>query len=359
MSPAEVRRHLGDRVYETIIPRNVRLSEAPSHGKPISSYSPDSTGAAAYAALAQELRTRDGRIEPPAAGEEPMMAWRRDRSTGAIPGPGSWSRIAHPAAQPRTRRDHRDLDRARPPEPASAPQALRRGRPGLPDRRASRSTASSSRSWSPRPSTVTSLWPASAASEPRRLPASNASRRSFANWPIATSSSSRWSRTSSARISIRSRRPRPIGSSSTTSASARTMSRAGSVALDRPWRTRFVFSTWHPVSRRRSRDGRLTEGHGRALGGLAPELQDRVLDSVIGQELSVRQTEELVRRLREPKPEPPGRSRGPVDRRPRACRGRPAPGAGNQGQPGPVATWAAGSSSSTTATKSSGVSTSA
>jgi len=51
-------------------------------------------------------------------------------------------------------------------------------------------------------------------------------------------------------------------------------------------------------------DGRLTEGHGRALGGLAPELQDRVLDSVIGQDLSVRQTEELVRRLREPKPGP-------------------------------------------------------
>jgi ParB family chromosome partitioning protein len=53
-------------------------------------------------------------------------------------------------------------------------------------------------------------------------------------------------------------------------------------------------------------DGRLTEGHGRALGGLAVELQDRVLDSVTGQELSVRQTEELVRRLREPKPEPTG-----------------------------------------------------
>src|SRR5690349_1508274 len=58
-------------------------------------------------------------------------------------------------------------------------------------------------------------------------------------------------------------------------------------------------------------DGRLSEGHGRALGGLPQELQDRVLDSVIGQELSVRQTEELVRRLREPKPE----ATGPVDRR--------------------------------------------
>jgi ParB family chromosome partitioning protein len=51
-------------------------------------------------------------------------------------------------------------------------------------------------------------------------------------------------------------------------------------------------------------DGRLSEGHGRALGGLPTELQTRVLDSVVGQELSVRQTEELVRRLREPKPTP-------------------------------------------------------
>lgn len=51
-------------------------------------------------------------------------------------------------------------------------------------------------------------------------------------------------------------------------------------------------------------EGRLTEGHGRALGGLPAEHQARVLDSVVGQELSVRQTEELVRRLREPKPKP-------------------------------------------------------
>ena len=37
---AEVRRHLGDRVFETVIPRNVRLSEAPSHGLPIARYAP-------------------------------------------------------------------------------------------------------------------------------------------------------------------------------------------------------------------------------------------------------------------------------------------------------------------------------
>ena len=40
----------------------------------------------------------------------------------------------------------------------------------------------------------------------------------------------------------------------------------------------------------------MSEGTPRTIGGLAPEFQDRVLDSVIGQELSVRQTEELVRR---------------------------------------------------------------
>ena len=53
-------------------------------------------------------------------------------------------------------------------------------------------------------------------------------------------------------------------------------------------------------------DGSLTEGHGRALVGLEPEFQARLLDSIVGQALSVRQTEELVRRLREPKAAPPG-----------------------------------------------------
>jgi chromosome partitioning protein len=58
---AEVRRHLGSRVYETVIPRSVRLSEAPSHGLPIHLYAPTSKGAEAYAALAAEIRARDGR----------------------------------------------------------------------------------------------------------------------------------------------------------------------------------------------------------------------------------------------------------------------------------------------------------
>jgi ParB family chromosome partitioning protein len=50
-------------------------------------------------------------------------------------------------------------------------------------------------------------------------------------------------------------------------------------------------------------DGRLSEGHGRAIGGLPAEAQARVASTVMDQDLSVRQTEELVRRLREPRAE--------------------------------------------------------
>jgi chromosome partitioning protein len=51
----EVRRVFGDRVYRTVIPRNVRLGEAPSHGKAIFLYDIRSRGAEAYLALAQEF----------------------------------------------------------------------------------------------------------------------------------------------------------------------------------------------------------------------------------------------------------------------------------------------------------------
>lgn len=51
----EVKRHFPGQVYATVIPRNVRLSEAPSHGKPVLAYDPWSRGTEAYKALAQEL----------------------------------------------------------------------------------------------------------------------------------------------------------------------------------------------------------------------------------------------------------------------------------------------------------------
>ena len=54
----EVRRHLGGTVYRTIVPRSVRLSEAPSYGQSIATYSPESRGAQAYRELAEEFLAR-------------------------------------------------------------------------------------------------------------------------------------------------------------------------------------------------------------------------------------------------------------------------------------------------------------
>ena len=51
----EVRREFSERLFKTIIPRNVRLSEAPSFAKPVILYSVQSTGAQSYIDLAQEL----------------------------------------------------------------------------------------------------------------------------------------------------------------------------------------------------------------------------------------------------------------------------------------------------------------
>jgi len=62
---AEVRGHFGDRVFETVIPRNVRLSEAPSHGKPALLYDAHSKGAVSYLALADEILRRFERPDPP------------------------------------------------------------------------------------------------------------------------------------------------------------------------------------------------------------------------------------------------------------------------------------------------------
>lgn len=55
----EVRRYFPQRIFNTLIPRNIRLSEAPSHGELISEYDPQSRGAKAYAALAEELVHRE------------------------------------------------------------------------------------------------------------------------------------------------------------------------------------------------------------------------------------------------------------------------------------------------------------
>jgi hypothetical protein len=59
----EVRAHFGPTVYETVVPRSVRLSEAPGFGLPIMAYDPGSTGAAAYRSLAAEFLQREPTIE--------------------------------------------------------------------------------------------------------------------------------------------------------------------------------------------------------------------------------------------------------------------------------------------------------
>jgi chromosome partitioning protein len=64
---AEVREHFGERVYETVIPRSVRLSEAPSFGKSILEYAPNGAAAIAYRALAREFIKRH---PPPATAPE-------------------------------------------------------------------------------------------------------------------------------------------------------------------------------------------------------------------------------------------------------------------------------------------------
>jgi chromosome partitioning protein len=52
---SEVRRHLGDQVLTSVIPRNVRLTEAPSHGRPIMLYDLKSPGSVAYLELTKEI----------------------------------------------------------------------------------------------------------------------------------------------------------------------------------------------------------------------------------------------------------------------------------------------------------------
>ena len=59
---ADVREYFGDKVYKTVIPRNVRVSEAPSHGKPVLMYDMKCAGSQAYLHLAGEVLRREGHV---------------------------------------------------------------------------------------------------------------------------------------------------------------------------------------------------------------------------------------------------------------------------------------------------------
>ena len=56
---AEIQKHYGDVIFKTVIPRTIRLAEAPSHGQPIVQYEPSGLGAAAYRSLAKEFVARE------------------------------------------------------------------------------------------------------------------------------------------------------------------------------------------------------------------------------------------------------------------------------------------------------------
>jgi len=58
---ADVRKHLGRAVFKTMIPRNVRIAEAPSFGRPVLTYDPKCVGSQAYLQLADEMLYRHGK----------------------------------------------------------------------------------------------------------------------------------------------------------------------------------------------------------------------------------------------------------------------------------------------------------
>ena len=60
----EVRTYFGDKVFKSVIPRNIRLGEAPSYGEPVATYAPNSSGALAYQELAAEVMKQNQQVAP-------------------------------------------------------------------------------------------------------------------------------------------------------------------------------------------------------------------------------------------------------------------------------------------------------
>ncbi len=82
---AQLITHFGDKVFRTIIPRNVRLAEAPSFGRPALLHDKDSRGALAYLALAGEMIRREEEDRQPAASAEPDAGAQDDSGTPPAP----------------------------------------------------------------------------------------------------------------------------------------------------------------------------------------------------------------------------------------------------------------------------------
>jgi chromosome partitioning protein len=106
----EVRSVFGDQVYETIIPRNIRLGEAPSHGQAIFQYDMRSSGARAYLNLVKEFLNNDAQSTRPRA-EQPYSAGAGAEAPQRDPG----------ARRPEDRRRQPDRPRPDTPEPGATP----------------------------------------------------------------------------------------------------------------------------------------------------------------------------------------------------------------------------------------------
>lgn len=76
----ELRRHFADKLYSTVIPRNVRLAEAPSHGLPVLFYDKQSKGSLAYLALAGEILRRA--VKPAVVAEIPALNTKVEQTHG-------------------------------------------------------------------------------------------------------------------------------------------------------------------------------------------------------------------------------------------------------------------------------------
>jgi chromosome partitioning protein len=108
---AEVRRYFGDRVYRTIIPRTVRLSEAPGFGQPITVYDPSSKGAQSYRNLAREVAAR--------LPDESPLPSVEDTPTVVVPPPER-----PPARAPRPLVGPDDVEGSTPPEEEPEPRVV-------------------------------------------------------------------------------------------------------------------------------------------------------------------------------------------------------------------------------------------
>jgi chromosome partitioning protein len=100
---AQLITHFGERVFRTIIPRNVRLAEAPSFGRPVLAHDPDSRGALAYLALAGEMLRREDELRAARAPAVAVTPSHEDSATGSSGGPDSAAEPSALLAEPTVR----------------------------------------------------------------------------------------------------------------------------------------------------------------------------------------------------------------------------------------------------------------